>query len=112
MSKSNMSGLLKQAQKMQEAIKKAQDNLENIKVEGQAGGGMVKVVANANQEILEIKIDPEVVDPEDVEMLEDLILAAVNQATEQAKEKAQEEMSQVTGGMMPNIPGLKLPGLG
>ena len=106
----NMSGLLKQAQKMQKDMENAQSNLVNIKVEGTAGGGMVTVTANAAQEIHEIKIDPEVVDPKDVEMLEDLVLAAVNQALENAKAKASEEMSKVTGGMMPNMGGMKIPG--
>ncbi|MBD3376904.1 YbaB/EbfC family nucleoid-associated protein [candidate division KSB1 bacterium] len=109
MNRGGMSGLLKQAQKMQENLQKVQENLGNLKVEGTAGGGMVKVVANGAQEIEEIKIDPQVIDPEDVEMLEDLVLAAVNQAMESAKAKAQEEMSKVTGGM-PNIPGLNMPG--
>ena len=106
MNKGGMSGLLKQAQKMQENLQKAQENLIHIEVSGSAGGGMVVVKANAAQEILEIKIDPEVVDPQDVDMLEDLVLAAVNQAMENAKSKSQEEMGQITGGMMPNFPGL------
>ena len=107
MNKAAMGGLLKQAQKMQREMEKAQENLANIKVEGSAGGGMVTVTATAAQEILEVKIDPEVVDKEDVEMLEDLVLAAVNQAVANAKAKAEEEMGKVTGGMMPNM---KLPG--
>ena len=102
--KGNMAGLLKQAQKMQEAMQKAQESLADITVDSSAGGGMVKVTANAAQEILEIKIEPEAVDPDDVEMLEDMVLAAVTQALEQAKTAAQEEMSKVTGGMMP--PGM------
>ena len=100
-----MAGLLKQAQKMQKEMEKTQENLVNIKVEGSAGGGMVTATANAAQELLEIKIDPEVIDPEDAEMLEDLVLAAVNQAMENAKVRSQEEMAKVTGGMMPNLPG-------
>ena len=67
---------------------------------------MVTAVANGAQEMLEIHIDPEVVDPEDVEMLEDLVLAAVNQALENAKARAEEKMGTVTGGLMPNLPGL------
>lgn len=106
MNKGAMAGLLLKAQKMQEAIQKAQDNLVNIQVEGSAGGGMVKVVANAAQEVMAIKIDPEVIDPQDHEMLEDLVMAAVNQAMVAAKQRAQKEMSQITGGMMPKIPGL------
>jgi len=108
----NMAGLMKQAQKMQKDIENAQASLVNIKVEGTAGGGMVTVTANAAQELQSIKIDPEVVDPEDVEMLEDLVLAAVNQALENAKAKSEEEMAKVTGGMMPGMMGgMKLPGM-
>ncbi len=103
--KGGMGGLLKQAQKMQKEIERIQNELANIKIEGAAGGGMVTAVANGAQELLEVRIDPEVVDPEDVEMLEDLVLAAVNQALENAKIRAEEEMSAVTGGMMPKIPG-------
>ncbi len=107
----NMAGLLKQAQKMQREMEKAQENLVNIKVEGSAGGGMVTVTANAAQELLEIKIEPEVVDSEDVEMLEDLVLAAVNQALQNARVRAEEELAKVTGGMMPNMfGGGKIPG--
>jgi len=111
MAKSGMTNILRQAQKLQEKILKVQEELENLRVEGSAGGGMVTVVANGRQEILEVKIDPEVVNPDDVEMLEDLILAAVNQALEKAQEQANEEMSRVAGGLMPNLPGgMKLPG--
>ena len=98
--------MLKQAQKMQKEIERIQNELANIKIEGAAGGGMVTAVANGAQELLEIRIDPEVVDPKDVEMLEDLVLAAVNQALENAKARAELEMGAVTGGMMPNLPGL------
>lgn len=103
--KGGMGGLLKQAQKMQKEMERIQGELLNVKIEGVAGGGMVTAVANGAQELLEIRIDPEVVDPQDVEMLEDLVLAAVNQAMEKAKSKAEEEMGAVTGGMMPKMPG-------
>lgn len=96
--------MMKQMQKMQAKMEEIQKELENKRVEGSSGGGMVKVVANGKQEILEIKIDPEVVNKEDVEMLEDLILAAVNQAKEKSQEIQSEEMAKLTGG-------LKLPGL-
>ena len=102
--KGNMGGLLRQAQKMQEDLQKMQANLANLRVEGTAGGNMVTVTANAAQEILQVKINPEVVDPEDVEMLEDLVLAAVNEALKKAKEVMEQEMGQVTGGM--RIPGM------
>lgn len=112
MAKMGMADILKQAQKMQEKMQEVQDELGNVKVEGSAGGGMVTAVANARQELLEINIDDQVVDPDDVEMLEDLIVAAVNQAMEKAQEKAQEEMNKVTGGMLGNMPpGFKLPGM-
>ena len=112
MQKGALSNLLKQAQKMQEQIQKVQEELASLKVEGSAGGGMVTVVANAKQELLQIKIDPEVVDPEDVEMLEDLILAAVNQALERGQEAAKSRMDEVGGNFLPNLPGgLKIPGL-
>lgn len=109
--KGAMGGLLKQAQKMQQEIERIQNELANMKIEGSAGGGMVTAVASGSQELLEVKIDPEVVDPQDVEMLEDLVLAAVNQALENAKAKAESEMAKATGGLMPNFGGVKIPGL-
>ena len=112
MNKMGMGGLLKQAQKMQQEIEKIRANLPNIMVEGSAGGGMVTVQANAAQEVTQIKIDPEVVDPDDIEMLEDLVLAAVNQAMEKARSKSDQEMSKMTGGLMPGLGNLKIPGLG
>jgi DNA-binding YbaB/EbfC family protein len=109
--KGNMGGLLRQAQKMQEDFQKAQANLVNLTVEGSAGGNMVVVTANAAQEVLQVKINPEVVDPQDVDMLEDLVLAAVNQALQNGRAKAEEELGQITGGMAPGmLGGLKLPG--
>jgi len=96
--------MMKQMQKMQEKFEQIQKELEEKRVEGTAGGGMVRVVANGKQEILEIKIDKEVVNPDDVEMLEDLILAAVNQAKEKAQQLQLEDMAKLTGGL--KIPGL------
>jgi DNA-binding YbaB/EbfC family protein len=96
--------MMKQVQKMQAKMEEVQKELENKRVEGTSGGGMVKVVANGKQEILEIKIDPEVVNKEDVEMLEDLVLAAVNQAREKSVEIQNEEMAKLTGGL--KIPGM------
>jgi DNA-binding YbaB/EbfC family protein len=110
----NMNSLLKQAQKMQEDMQMAQEGLADIKVEGSAGGGMVKVTANAKMEILEVHIEEEVVNAEDKEMLEDLVTAAVNQALKTAQEKANEEMQKITGGMLGglNLPGnFKIPGM-
>lgn len=99
--------IMKQVQKMQAKMEEVQAELEQERVEGTAGGGMVKVIANGKQEIVEVKIEREVVDPDDVEMLEDLIVAAVNQAQQNAQEMASEKMASVTGGL--NIPGLNLP---
>ena len=107
-----MSGIMKQAQKLQTRLAQVQDELAEKKVEGSAGGGMVTAVANGIQDILEVKIDPEVVDPEDVEMLEDLIVAAIKQARERAQELAEEEMSKATSAMMPQLGGvMKMSGL-
>ena len=110
--KGGMNQILRQAQKMQEELSRVQEELANITVEGSSGGGMVKVIANCQNQIMEVKIEPEVIDPEEKEMLEDLIAAAVNQALENAQKRSQEEMSKVSGGLMGNLPGgFKLPGM-
>ncbi len=111
--KPNMAQIMKQAQKMQEEMQKVQDNLEDIRVEAASGGGMVKVEANCKLKILSITIEDEVYE-DDKEMLEDLVIAAVNQAISSAQEKANEEMQKITGGLMGgmNLPGgLKFPGM-
>jgi nucleoid-associated protein EbfC len=95
----NLNQLIQQAQKMQGHVKQVQLQLENKRVEASSGGGMVRVVANGKQEILEIKIDPEVVNPKDIEMLEELVGAAVNRALEKSRDMAGEEMSKITGGI-------------
>ncbi|OGC76110.1 MAG: nucleoid-associated protein, YbaB/EbfC family [candidate division Zixibacteria bacterium RBG_16_50_21] len=101
----DMGGMMKQIQKMQIQMEEIQKELENKKVEGTSGGGMVNVIANGKQEILEIKIDPEVVNPNEVEMLQDLIVAAANQARQKALELMAEDMSRLTGGMkLPGFP--------
>lgn len=100
----NMTSVLQQAKKMQEEMEKVQQELEEKTIEATAGGGMVTVKANGKKEILEIKIKPEVVDPEDVETLEDLILVAVKDVLNKADEMMSEGMGSVTGGL--NIPGL------
>ncbi len=107
----NMQGMLKQIQKMQEKMAQVQAGLESKTVVGESGGGMVKVTANGRQHIVKVAIDKEVVTPEDVEMLEDLVLAATNKALDEAGKMAQEEMAKVTSGMLPNIPGMNFPGL-
>nr|MDK2851104.1 nucleoid-associated protein EbfC [Candidatus Cloacimonadota bacterium] len=100
----NMNQLMKQAQKMQAEMMKSQQELENKIFEVSSGGGMVKVGMNGTFEVKSIKIDPEAVNPEDVEMLEDLILAALQEAHKQVAEASSEVMGKVTGGM--KIPGL------
>ena len=100
----DLNALMKQVKQMQEKVLKIQEELATKTVEATVGGGMVTVVANGQGDIIEIKIEPEAVDPDDVEMLQDLILAAVNEASRKAKEMMAEEMSKVTGGM--RIPGL------
>ena len=107
-----MTGIFKQAQKMQEDLMKAQEELGDIKVEGTAGGGMVVVTANGKQEILDIQIEKEVINPDDQEMLEDLILAAVSQALEKAGDAANEHINKKAGGMLSQLPGgMKFPGM-
>jgi DNA-binding YbaB/EbfC family protein len=107
----NMAGMMKNLQKVQERLAQVQDELAQKTVVGEAGGGMVKVTANGRQHLVKIQLEKDVVDPTDVEMLEDLILAASNKALEDAAKMAQEEMSKVTSGLLPNIPGLNIPGL-
>ena len=100
----NFGNIMKQAKKMQEKIASIQAELEGKTVEATAGGGMVTVVVNGKFELLSLKIDREVVNPEDVDMLQDLIMAAVNEGVRKAQEMATAEMSKITGGF--NIPGL------
>lgn len=95
----DMQKLMKQAQKMQREMNKAQEKLKETEVIGEASGGVVKVTATGGNEIKAIEIDPEIVDPEDVEMLQDLILVAINDAMSKANDIANNEMSRVTGGM-------------
>ncbi|MCD6582586.1 MAG: YbaB/EbfC family nucleoid-associated protein [Desulfuromusa sp.] len=99
-----LGNIMKQAQQMQAKIARVQQELENKEVEATAGGGMVTARANGKQQLLDLKIEKDVVDPEDIEMLQDLVLAAVNEAIKKSQEMIQEEMSKVTGGM--NIPGM------
>lgn len=100
----NMNAMMKQAQKMQADLAKAQEEIKDMEFEATAGGGMVKVVATGDMAVKSIVIDPEAVDPEDVEMLEDTVLAAVNEALRGVSEASSDRLNAVTGGM--NIPGL------
>ena len=95
----NMNNLMKQAQKMQKQMEEAQRELELKEVEAAAGGGAVKAKVNGKRELLSVTIDPDAVDPDDVEMLEDMIVAAVNEAMHQMDEISQASMSKITGGM-------------
>jgi DNA-binding YbaB/EbfC family protein len=99
-----LDNIMKQAQKMQKQMMEIQEELANRTVEATVGGGVVTVVANGQQQILSITIDPEVVDASDIEMLQDLILAAVNEAYRRSQELMTNEMNKLTGGM--KIPGL------
>jgi len=96
--------IMKQAQKLQTKMDEIQKKLAGMRLEGEAGGGMVKATVDGQQDLLELKIDPEVVDPGDIQMLEDLIVAAVREARRKAQELAAEEMKIATGGLV--IPGL------
>lgn len=102
-----MNKILKQAQKMQHEMAKAQEALADLEIEGSAGGGAVTTRVNGQMELLSIKIDPEVVDPDDVETLEDLVIAAVNQAIKEMRARSDDEMSKITGG----LGGMGMPGL-
>jgi len=99
-----MGKMMKQAQQLQSKMLRLQEEMADKTVETTSGGGMVKIVANGRQQVLSIQIEKEVVDPDDVEMLQDLILAAINDALIKSQEMATEEMSKLTGGL--NIPGL------
>ena len=100
----NMKDQLKQLQAMQREMEQTQNELGEKEITVTAGGGAIEVTANGNKEISSLKIDPEVVDPDDVEMLQDLIIAAVNEVMRQVDEMVESEMSKITGGL--NIPGL------
>lgn len=100
----NMNKMMKQVQKLQADMARLQEELAEKTVEATAGGGVVRVVVSGKQEVRQVEIKPEAVDPDDVEMLQDLILAAVNEALRKSQEMVSEEMSKVTGGL--KIPGL------
>ena len=99
-----LGGMLKQAQKIQAKLAKMQEEMAQRTVEASSGGGMVNVVVNGKQEVISIKIEQEVVNPDDIDMLQDLILAAVNEGIRESQEMVSEEMRKLTGGL--SIPGL------
>ncbi len=101
----DLSQMLQTAQKVQQELTRVQEGLARKQVEGSAGGGMVVATVNGKQQLLSIKIEREIIDADEAEMLQDLVVAAVNQALAKASELAQQEMAQITGGMI-NIPGL------
>lgn len=105
--KGNMAGILKQAQEVQKKIEAVQNELEDLIIDAEAGGGLVKVVVNGKQELLELKIQPEALE-EDVEMLEDLIISAVNMGMRKSQEESQSRMNMATGNM---LSGMKIPGM-
>lgn len=104
MAQMNMQQMMKQARKMQEQLAAAQETIAQSTVDASAGGGMVKVTVSGDMQVTSLKIDPEAIDPEDVEMLEDMVMAAVNEALRGVGELANRQMGAVTGGL--NIPGL------
>ncbi|MCD6205541.1 MAG: YbaB/EbfC family nucleoid-associated protein [Candidatus Marinimicrobia bacterium] len=109
--KGGLNNIMKQFSKMQKQMEEIQNELADLTVEGTSGGGMVTVVANGKQEILSVKIDPEIIS-DDIEMIEDMIVAATNQALSKSQELSQEKMAELTGGLLPNLPGgMKIPGL-
>jgi len=112
MGQPNMNAMLKQVQKMQADMAKAQEELKNELVEASAGGGMVTVKISGDLEVRELRIDPEAVDPEDVELLQDMVLAAVNEAVRSAQELAANKMNAAAGGLAGpgGLGGLGLPG--
>ena len=99
-----MASMMQQVQKMQSDMKRMQKELENKTVEASSGGGMVKVIFDGKQQLRQIKIEKQVVNPEDLEMLEDLVLAAINEGLKKSQDMVSSEMSKLTGGL--NIPGL------
>lgn len=107
--KGGMQGMMKQIQKMQAEMERVQKELENKTVSEESGGGVVQATVNGKKELVSLKIDQEIIGSEDKEMLEDLIVAAVNKAIESAGKLAEEEMQSVTKGMIP--PGMNIPGL-
>jgi len=106
-----MMKMLGKMKEVQAKLKEAQDNLVNVRATGESGGGMVKAVANGKKQLVSLEIDKDIVNPGDKIMIQDLVVAAVNKALEEADAKAKEELKNTTQGLIPNIPGLDLSGL-
>ena len=100
----NFNTMMQQAQKMQKKIAKMQEELKKMEIEGSSGGGMIKVTLTGDMSFKTVKIDPQVVDPDDVEMLEDLVLAAISDAVKKVEETRETQLGKITGGM--KVPGL------
>jgi len=107
----DMMKMMGKMKEVQAKVKEAQDNLVNIKTTAESGGGMVKATVNGKKELISLDIDNDLIKPDDKEMLEDLVVAAVNKATQEAEILAKEEIKKSTEGMLPNIPGMDLGGL-
>jgi nucleoid-associated protein EbfC len=107
----DMMKMMGKMKEVQARIKEAQDNLGKLTVTGESGGGMVKAVVNGKRQLISLDIDPALFKPEDKSVLEDLVVAAVNKAAEEAEVRAKEEMKKSTEGLIPNIPGLDLSGM-
>jgi DNA-binding YbaB/EbfC family protein len=108
----DMSKMLGKVKEIQGKLQEAQNNLGNVTAEGEAGAGMVKAVVNGKKQLLKLEIDKDLMKPEDIEMLQDLVVAAVNKAMDSAEEKSKEYLQKATEGMMPNIPGMDFGNLG
>lgn len=104
----DMMKMMGKMKEVQAKIKEAQENLVHIRVSAESGAGMVKATVNGKKQLIDLAIDPELIKPEDNDMLKDLIIAAVNKALEDAEAKAKEELKKSTEGILPNIPGLDL----
>ncbi|MFB9862582.1 YbaB/EbfC family nucleoid-associated protein [Rufibacter immobilis] len=108
----DMFGMMNKVKEMQAKMKEAQDNLKHIRVTAEAGGGMVQATVSGERRLLKVEFDESLMNPNDKEMLADLVVAAVNKALDEAGERAKEEMKKHTEGMLPNIPGLDLSSFG